>query len=128
MSMDVKVGKRAVTHLQVLERYGNYASLIEAKLETGRTHQVRIHLTGEGHSLLGDPVYGKPGPSQPKWLALSTPLRALISELPGQALHARVLGFNHPVTGAPLRFEAPLPPALQKVLDFLWKGEKTARE
>ena len=83
-----------------------FASLIEATLETGRTHQVRVHLNHLGHSLLGDPVYGSPTEIQTKWQALPHPVRAAVKALPGQALHARVLGFIHPITGEKLHFEA----------------------
>lgn len=124
MSMQVKEGRKAVTHLTRLESYGEpsksaFASLVEARLETGRTHQVRVHLAGLGHSLLGDPVYGTPTERHPKWLALPADIREAVRALPGQALHARVLGFEHPITGKALRFEAAPPPALQKLLDAL---------
>ena len=93
-------GKHAVTHYATLERLGT-AALVECRLETGRTHQVRVHLTSLGHPLLGDPVYGR------------TPakLRPLLEQLhfARQALHAAVLGFVHPVSGAALRFESALP-------------------
>jgi 23S rRNA pseudouridine1911/1915/1917 synthase len=124
MSMDVKEGRRAVTHWKRLEEYAvprarAFASLIEARLETGRTHQVRVHLTGLGHSLLGDRVYGVPSERHTKWLALPADVREAVSALPGQALHARVLGFEHPVTGKALRFEAEPPPALARLMERL---------
>lgn len=111
MSSAVKDGRKAITHLELLEAYGEtkknaFASLVEAILETGRTHQVRVHLTGAGNSILGDPVYGTPSDRHPKWLALPDRVRALVKNLPGQALHARVLGFKHPITGEEMRFEA----------------------
>ncbi|OFZ22972.1 MAG: hypothetical protein A2X94_00130 [Bdellovibrionales bacterium GWB1_55_8] len=112
MTTDVKTGRRAVTHYKVLERYWKeggktpFASLVELRLETGRTHQVRVHLTSVGASLLGDPVYGTPTERQSKWLALPLDVQEIVGRLPGQALHARVLGFAHPVTGQTLRFEA----------------------
>ncbi|MDL2353454.1 MAG: RluA family pseudouridine synthase [Pseudomonadota bacterium] len=93
-------GKHAVTHFATLERFAT-AALVECRLETGRTHQVRVHMTSLGHPLLGDPAYGR------------TPakLKPLLTEhkFERQALHAKVLGFVHPVTGAQLRFESPLP-------------------
>ena len=93
-------GKHAVTHFATLERFAT-AALVECRLETGRTHQVRVHMTSLGHPLLGDPAYGR------------TPakLKPLLAEhkFERQALHAKVLGFVHPVTGAQLRFESPLP-------------------
>jgi len=95
-----KRGKHAVTHYRLIEPLEG-ASLVECRLETGRTHQVRVHMASIGHALLGDPVYGR------------TPqrLRPILHELhfARQALHAAVLGFIHPVTGAELRFESVLP-------------------
>ena len=93
-------GKHAVTHFATLERFA-LAALVECRLETGRTHQVRVHMTSLGNPLLGDPAYGR----------TPTKLKPLLAEhkFERQALHARVLGFIHPVTGAALRFESPLP-------------------
>jgi len=120
MAMNVQGGRRAITHYKVLERFAkDSASLIEARLETGRTHQVRLHLTSLGCSLLGDPVYGAPSTRQPKWRALPALARPLIEHLPGQALHARVLAFTHPVTGKLMRFEAEPPEAFKRVLAAL---------
>ncbi len=124
MSMKVQTGKRAVTYFKKLAEYAQprakpFASWLEVTLETGRTHQVRVHLTGIGHSLLGDPVYGTPTERQPKWLALPDPVKSAVKKLPGQALHARVLGFIHPITGLPLRFEAKPPEAFENLLEQL---------
>jgi 23S rRNA pseudouridine1911/1915/1917 synthase len=124
MSMDVAEGRKAVTHWKRIEEYGTgkakpFASLIEATLETGRTHQVRVHLTGLGHSLLGDPAYGTPSEKQPKWLGLPLTIREAVRRLPGQALHARVLGFDHPITGQKLRFEAEPPESFRAVMAAL---------
>ncbi|MGZ3707555.1 MAG: RluA family pseudouridine synthase [Bdellovibrionota bacterium] len=121
MSMEVQEGRRSVSFYRVLEEFGvprakAFASFLEVTLETGRTHQVRVHLTGEGHSLLGDPVYGTPTERLPKWLALPHSVRELVRALPGQALHARVLGFEHPVTGKRVRVEAEPPPAFAALL------------
>jgi 23S rRNA pseudouridine1911/1915/1917 synthase len=95
-----KRGKHAVTHYRLLEALAG-ASLVECRLETGRTHQVRVHMSSIGHPLLGDPVYGR-APSR---------FRPILNQLhfARQALHAAVLGFIHPVTGASLRFESTLP-------------------
>jgi 23S rRNA pseudouridine1911/1915/1917 synthase len=102
-------GKRAVTHVRPLEKLGRY-TLVECRLETGRTHQIRIHLAEAGHPLCGEKVYGKP-------------LRGKATEdrsgAPRLALHAAELGFQHPVTGEPMRFEMPLPPDLEAFLDRL---------
>ncbi len=105
----VREGRRAVTHVRVLERLGALATLVACSLETGRTHQIRVHLAERGGTpILGDPLYGKP-PRDPD-------LRALAEELGRQALHARVLGFMHPATRAPVRWESPLPAAMARAL------------
>ena len=103
-------GKRAVTHWTRLEAL-RAAALIECKLETGRTHQVRVHMASIGHSLLGDPVYGR-GKSVH---------RQLLNQLDfhRQALHAAGLGFTHPVTKARLSFESPLPSDMQELFTAL---------
>ena len=100
-------GKHAVTHYKLLERLDS-AALVECRLETGRTHQVRVHMASIGHPLLGDPVYGRT-PSR---------LRPLLNQLHfrRQALHAAVLGFNHPVTGAAIRLESTLPADMAELL------------
>lgn len=103
MAITEKGGRHAVTHYKVLERLEKF-TLIEARLETGRTHQIRVHMTSIGHPLLGDLVYGPK--KQPFPLA-------------GQALHARVLGFQHPATGKYMEFEAPLPPYFETLLERL---------
>jgi 23S rRNA pseudouridine1911/1915/1917 synthase len=105
-----KRGKRAVTHwkrLQVLKD----AALVECRLETGRTHQVRVHMASLGHPLLGDPVYGRSGKTHGK----------LLKELAfhRQALHATELGFTHPVTGRRLSFSSPMPPDMQELFNAL---------
>ena len=103
-------GKRAVTHYRLLAALKD-ASLVECQLETGRTHQVRVHMSSIGHPLLGDPVYGRIGPRH----------RALLKELgfSRQALHAAVLGFIHPVTSETLRFESEMPPDMQRLFSAL---------
>ena len=117
-------GRTAISHFTRLESFGlasknPFASLIQAKLETGRTHQVRVHLNHLNHSILGDTLYGVPSANQPKWKALPNSVQAAVINLPGQALHARVLGFKHPVTGRDLHFEADPFPAFQSLLDEL---------
>lgn len=106
----VKAGKRAVTHWRVVEALGRAARL-EAELETGRTHQVRVHLAAMGCPLLGDATYGRPPRDED--------LRAIGKRLGRQALHARTLGFRHPATGEWLEFESPPPPDFAAALAAL---------
>ena len=105
MAVNVKNGKEAVTHYRVLERFGDY-TYIECALETGRTHQIRVHMTSIGHPLLGDEVYGSG----------RNPFH-----LQGQTLHAMELGFAHPVTGEYMEFTAPLPDYFEDLLCKLRK-------
>jgi 23S rRNA pseudouridine1911/1915/1917 synthase len=105
---DSSRGKHAVTHYKVLQGM-NHCTLLECRLETGRTHQVRVHLASIGHALLGDPVYGRANP------ALRSILKSL--DFHRQALHAAVLGFVHPVTGDRLRFESDLPQDMRELID-----------
>lgn len=122
MSTQAKEGRVAVTEFRVLEAYGvsnkkPFASWVEARLHTGRTHQVRVHLDSLHHSILGDPTYGKPSSSQDsKWLALPKEIRELVDTLPGQALHARRLAFEHPITGKAMSFESEPPSPFQALL------------
>ena len=105
MAVNRKNGKEAVTHYHVLEELKGY-TYIECQLETGRTHQIRVHMASIGHPLLGDSVYG--------------PSRCPFS-LEGQCLHAMVLGFLHPSTGVYMEFESPLPEYFEKLLQKLQK-------
>ena len=108
----VTQGKKAVTNWRCIERLsGGQASLMEASLETGRTHQVRVHMSSMGLPLVADALYGRP----PK----SPVLKDIANKLGRQALHARVLGFAHPVTGVDLRFECPMPPDMALALASL---------
>lgn len=106
MSVTTKNGRNAVTHFKVLERLGNY-SYIECKLETGRTHQIRVHMSYIGHPIIGDPVYG---PKKDRF------------NLNGQALHAKIIGFIHPTTNKYLEFEVSPPPYFDKLLNLLRKN------
>ncbi len=108
MAVDITRGKRAVTHYEVLERYPGYTYL-KCRLETGRTHQIRVHLSSMGHPLLGDMVYGGKRP---------------VAGLAGQCLHAKRLTFTHPRTGEKVTVECPLPDWFEGVLDKLRRGVK----
>lgn len=126
MAFNVKDGREAVSHFKLIEEFGipgknPFASLIEATLQTGRTHQVRVHLCHLGHSLLGDPLYGAPSDQQAKWKALPREIQEAVKALPGQALHARTLGFLHPITQKALQFEAEPFEDFQRLIDLLRK-------
>lgn len=115
--------RHAVTHYQVLERFGEaapgtkssrptggaeaLAALVECRLETGRTHQIRVHLAHIGHPVVGDPDYGQA--FRTKANRLPEPLKEQAKDFPRQALHAKLLAFSHPASGEMMRFEAPLP-------------------
>lgn len=128
-----KRGRDAITHYQVLrrlepkrktfdkgsaiKRLPPSLSLVECRLETGRTHQVRVHMAHMGYPLVGDPFYGKTGPTQSK--NFSDGAQAAITEFRRQALHAYVIGFKHPVTGEDLTFEADLPNDMKRLISAL---------
>lgn len=115
MSGKAKNGKLAVTRWRVKERYGR-VSLVELRLETGRTHQIRVHLTEAGFPLLGDPLYPDGGRCN---TIPDTQLRGMINRLGRQALHARCLGFIHPISGDYLEFTVEPPQDLQELLAYL---------
>lgn len=106
MTINNRNGRRAVTHYRVLERFSGQYTLIECQLETGRTHQIRVHMASIGHPILGDELYG------PK----KCPFK-----LQGQTLHAGVLGFIHPSTGEYVEFDAELPAYFRELIDKLKK-------
>ncbi|MCR8549846.1 RluA family pseudouridine synthase [Salipiger sp. P9] len=112
-------GRHAVTRARVLERFGQppAMALVECRLETGRTHQIRVHMAHAGHGLVGDPVYG--GRRKPPLKALGPQAAEAVHIFDRQALHAAELGFDHPVTGARLRFAAPLPEDMSQLLTAL---------
>jgi 23S rRNA pseudouridine1911/1915/1917 synthase len=115
MSTHSRRGKDAVSLWRVRERFGA-AALLEVAIETGRTHQIRVHLTALGHPVVGDRVYGSAGKVR---TAADSRLRKEIAALGRQALHAWRLGFSHPLTGERLAFEAPLPPDMEALCAFL---------
>lgn len=99
----VKDGRHAVTHYKVIERFKNH-TLVECRLETGRTHQIRVHMSYIMHPLVGDPVYG---------------YKKQRFNLKGQMLHAKLLGFIHPTTGQYVEFESELPGYFKKIIKIL---------
>lgn len=118
LSGKARSGKHAVTRWRVKERYGR-VSLVELRLETGRTHQIRVHLSEAGFPLLGDPLY----PDGGRFNNLTDPqLRKLITALGRQALHARTLGFIHPATGEFMEFTTEPPEDMAIVIDYLRKS------
>lgn len=117
-------GRTAITHWQVKERFRqpgepDLASLLECRLETGRTHQIRVHMTHIGHPLMGDDDYGSG--FKTKTNRLEDPLKSLIRDFGRQALHAGLLAFEHPATGETLHFESPYPADFAKLLSGLQK-------
>jgi len=120
MSSHARGGRRAVTRWEVVKRYERERlSLLELTLETGRTHQIRVHFSEMNLPLVGDPVYGRRGRAN----SLADPgVRLLVQKLKRQFLHAHVLGFTHPLTGEALRFTSPLPQELQQILAALDAG------
>jgi 23S rRNA pseudouridine1911/1915/1917 synthase len=105
--------KEAITHYETVNAYGSVASLVRCNLETGRTHQIRVHMSHVGHPLLGDATYGSGFKSS--LAKLDTNSQSAVKALKGQALHAEQLGFDHPKSGKPLLFKASLPPLLQNL-------------
>lgn len=109
-------GKPATTHYKTLKTFGHYASLVECKLETGRTHQIRVHLSSIGCHLIGDKVYVKSGKTG---LGIPEKIRTAVLHFPRQALHAATLGFNHPRTGQFMSFSCDFPPDFKTLLEQL---------
>lgn len=115
-------GRHAVTRARVVAAYGTPESLalLDCWLETGRTHQIRVHMAHVGHGLVGDPVYG--GKRKLSEKAFGAGAIAAVKSFERQALHAATLGFEHPVSGEMLRFEAPLPRDMQRLIDTVKGG------
>ncbi len=109
-------GRHALTHYVVAETYAE-AALVRCRLETGRTHQIRVHLAHLGYPLLGDAVYG--AAFRTKAARLAPGARDALSKLGRQALHAQLLGFSHPRTGETLRFESPVPADMAALVSSL---------
>ena len=117
MAVVARGGKAALTHYRVGQAWQAAVALVRCRLATGRTHQIRVHLAEAGHPIVGDPVYLRRSPAAAQ--ALPPDVRGLLLDFPRQALHAAVLGFTHPRTGAPLRFETPLPADFDALLAAL---------
>ena len=122
--------REAITHYEVVERYAesidgtSLAALVECRLETGRTHQIRVHMAHIGHPLVGDPEYG--AAFKTKANRLPDEARDVVNGFRRQALHAFLLQFEHPATGETMHFEAPVPEDLERLIEALRAVEKTA--
>ncbi|MCF1433701.1 RluA family pseudouridine synthase [Agrobacterium vitis] len=120
---DTDDAREAITHYQVMERYGEkpdatcLASLVECRLETGRTHQIRVHMAHIGHPLIGDPEYG--AAFKTKANLLPDTAKAIVTNFHRQALHAYLLAFEHPTTGDVMHFEAPIPDDMETIIEAL---------
>ena len=121
MAIVPRGGKDALTHYRTLAVHQMAVSLVECRLATGRTHQIRVHLASRHHPIVGDPAYLRRVPASAK--GLSDQLRGLLLDFPRQALHAHRLGFAHPRTGVPLSFTTPPPADMRALLDALDMGE-----
>lgn len=110
-------GKDALTHYKTLEAYSNYASLVECRLATGRTHQIRVHMQYRGHPLIGDPLYGRR--KQPSLKELGAGIYSKVKAFNRQALHAGEIKFIHPRTEEQMVFKCPLPDDLAEMIGFL---------
>lgn len=117
MAVVTRGGKPALTHYRTLAVHAPAAALLECRLATGRTHQIRVHLASKGHPVVGDPLYLRRIPAAAR--ALPEGLRRMLLDFPRQALHATRLGFAHPRTGAPLSFTTAPPADMRALLDAL---------
>ncbi len=125
MAVVAEGGRTAVTHYRVLRNLDGVASLVECRLETGRTHQIRVHLAHIGYPVIGDPVYGRAGGR--RRATLSPPAQDAAAGFSRQALHAWSLAFRHPVSGEDLRFETALPDDMDRLIAAFGGTTKTAR-
>ena len=108
-------GKPALTHYRTRARFAEFATLLDCRLETGRTHQIRVHLAHIGHPTIGDPLYGRARRERNR--GLPTDLTGALEVVRRQALHAYLLGFRHPMSGEALRFQSEPPPDLQALIN-----------
>jgi 23S rRNA pseudouridine1911/1915/1917 synthase len=125
MAAEARRAREAITSYKVLERFKDF-TLLEASPETGRTHQIRVHLSHIDHPIVGDPKYGGKKLKTPRRTSLqgsqNSKLKIAIDSLKGQALHAQTLGFVHPRTKEYMEFNAPLPEDMEKVIGLLKKA------
>ena len=117
MAVLARGGKQAMTHYRTLHAWQTSAALLECRLATGRTHQIRVHMANSGHALIGDPLYLRRVPAVAR--SLPAGIRQILLDFPRQALHAARLGFVHPVTGGQLSFETPPPADFRSLLAAL---------
>jgi len=120
MAVLARGGRTALTHYRVLREFHGIAAAIECRLATGRTHQIRVHLSERGHPLIGDPLYGNPRTAR-RSKRLPEELRGPIIAFPRQALHAQTLGFQHPISLESLEFRSDLPRDITELLSLLEK-------
>jgi len=116
MAVVTRGGRSAITRYRVLRIFKDVAALVECRLATGRTHQIRVHLAANGNPLMGDPVYGR---SRGRRRALAEPIRATLEAFPRQALHAASLGLKHPANGEWLQFQSDLPSDMKELIAIL---------
>lgn len=117
MAVVARGGKPASTGYRTLRTWGGSASLLECRLATGRTHQIRVHMAARGHPAVGDPLYLRRAPAVAR--SLPEPVRRILLEFPRQALHAARLAFRHPLTGETMSFETPPPPDFRRLVTVL---------
>jgi 23S rRNA pseudouridine1911/1915/1917 synthase len=116
MAVVTRGGRAAITRYRVLRIFKDVAALVECRLATGRTHQIRVHLAAHGNPLIGDPVYGR---SRGRRRALEAPVKAALAAFPRQALHAARLGLKHPASGEWLQFKSELPRDIKDLIAIL---------
>lgn len=125
MAVVTRNGKPALTRYRMLRAWGTSVSLLECRLATGRTHQIRVHLASRGHPVVGDPLYLRRVPAAAR--SLPEPIRHRLLDFPRQALHAARLGFVHPRTGKPLQFSTEVPADMAEILSSLDRDLRVAQ-
>jgi 23S rRNA pseudouridine1911/1915/1917 synthase len=122
MAVVSRGGREALTRYRVERAFGTDAALVECRLATGRTHQIRVHMTSIGHPLVGDPTYGRR--TRPRNHAIRTEAERALTAFPRQALHAYLLGFTHPKTHARLLFRSDIPHDIKELIELLERNGK----